>query len=132
MYTLKLKVHVMDGERKIENFNQEQWDEVCVIFQKLVRNIREEVPEVTIDDLTMDRICHVTMELDFPDDMDDETGIYVINYLSGEETENPVYFNETDDPVYAGAEIIFDDDPDSGESLLERFNRMAIQMNSDE
>ena len=132
MYTLKLKVHAVDGGRKIENFSQEQWDEVCVIFQKLIRNIREEVPEVTIDDLTMDRICYVSMELDFPDEMDDEKGIYVINYLCGEETENPVYFNETDDPVYAESDIIFDDDPDSGESLLDRFNKMAIRMNDGE
>ena len=126
MYTLKLKVHAFDGDRKIENFSQEQWDEVCIIFQKLVRNLKQEIPELSVDDFTTDRICHVSMEVDFPDDMDDEKVMYIFNYLSGEETENPVYFDGSDEPVMAYSEIMFDD-PDSGESLLERFNRMAIQ-----
>jgi hypothetical protein len=132
MYTLKLKVHAMDGDRRIENFSKEQWEEICIIFHKLVRNIKEEIEEVVIADLTTDNICYISMEVDFPDEMKDEKVLYIFDYLQGEYTENPVYFNETDEPVYAGAEIIFENDPDSGESLLDRFNRMAIGIREDE
>ena len=38
MFPLKLKVYIVEDGRRIENFNEEQWKETCIIFQKLVRN----------------------------------------------------------------------------------------------
>ena len=128
MLPLKLKVYAMDGDRKIENFNEEQWKEVCIIFQKLVRNIKEEIKSLEIDNFCTDEICHITMDLYFKDEEEitEETMSYIGRYLSGEETENPVYFNQEDPPVNAESIIILEDE---SESLLDRFNKMVLEIN---
>ena len=49
-YSMVIKHHFpMQKVEKIENFNKEQWEETCIIFQKLIRNLKEEVPEVTVE-----------------------------------------------------------------------------------
>jgi hypothetical protein len=128
MLPLKLKVYAMEGDRKIENFNEEQWKEVCIIFQKLVRNIKEEIKSLEIDNFCTDEICHITMDLSFKDEEEitEEKMSYIGRYLSGEETDNPVYFNEEDPPVNAESIIILEDE---SESLLDRFNKMVLEIN---
>ena len=66
------------------------------------------------------------MDLVFKDDLPEEKITYAISYLSGNETDNPVYFDGEEEPCMADSEIIFDKD-EKDESLLERFNKMAVQ-----
>jgi len=127
MFSLKLKVYIMEGDRRIENFNEDQWKETCIIFQKLVRNLKEEVPEITVKNYCETDLPHVTMDLDFDDDLPEEKVTYAISYLSGNETDNPVYFEGDEEPSMADSEIIFEDNEE--ESLLERFNKMAVVSN---
>ena len=126
MFPLKLKVYIIEGDRTIENFNKDQWKETCVIFQKLVRNLKQEIPEVKITDYVEDKIPYVTMNLVFPEDFSEDKITYAISYLSGNETDNPVYFEGEDEPCMADSEIIFDE-PEENETLLERFNKMAVE-----
>jgi len=123
MFPLKLKVYIMEGDRRIENFNKDQWTETCIIFQKLVRNLKQEMPEVEVKDYCEDSIPYVTMNLVFKEDFPEEKVTYAISYLSGNETDNPVYFEGEEDPCMADSEIIFEE---KEESLLERFNKMAV------
>ena len=123
MFPLKLKVYIMEGDRKIENFNKTQWSETCIIFQKLVRNLKQEIPEVEIEDYCEDDIPYVTMKLVFQDDFPEEKITYAISYLSGNETDNPVYFDEEEEPCMADSDIIFEE---KQESILDRFNKMAV------
>lgn len=127
MLPLKLKVYVMDGDRKIQNFNEEQWSEVCIIFQKLVRNLKEEINNLDITNFNKDEIPYITMDINFTTDEDltEEKMEYIASYLSGEETENPVYFNGEDPAVYAQSSIVLEDE---NESLLDRFNKMVLEM----
>lgn len=115
----------MDGDRKIENFNKKQWEETCIIFQKLVRNLREELPEVVISNYSEESIPYVTMDLEYNEDISEDKMNYALSYLSGNETDNPVYFDEEEEPCMADSEIIFEEEKE--ESLLERFNKMAIE-----
>lgn len=124
MFPLKLKVHIMEGDRKIENFNKTQWSETCIIFQKLVRNLKEELPEVSVKNYSEKDIPYVTMDLEFGDDLPEEKVTFAISYLSGNETDNPVYFEGEEEPCMADSEIIFPEEEE--ESLLERFNKMAM------
>lgn len=124
MFPLKLKVYIMEGERKIENFNNEQWQETCIIFQKLIRNLKEEVPEVTVQNYCQTLVPYVTMELVFDDSVPEERVSYAMSYLAGYETDNPVYFDEDEEPCMANSDVIFEED--KNESLLERFNKMAM------
>tara|TARA_R110002074_G_scaffold365617_2_gene539378 strand:+ start:17 stop:406 length:390 start_codon:yes stop_codon:yes gene_type:complete len=126
MFPLKLKVYIMEGDRRIENFNKDQWEETCVIFQKLVRNLKEEIPELEIKNYCEKEIPHVTMDLVFKDDFPEEKVTYAISYLSGNETDNPVYFEGEEDPCMADSEIIFDE-VEKDDSLLDRFNKMAVE-----
>lgn len=125
MLSLKLKIYIVDGDRKIENFNKTQWDETCIIFQKLIRNLKEEVPEVTVTNYSEENIPYVTMDLAYDDNISEDKMTYAMSYLSGNETDNPVYFDGEEEPCMADSEIIFEDDKE--ESLLERFNKMAVE-----
>ena len=128
MFSLKLKVYITDGDRKIENFNKNQWEETCIIFEKLVRNLREELPEVVISNYSEESIPYVTMDLEYNEDISEDKMNYALSYLSGNETDNPVYFEGEEEPCMADSEIIFDEEKE--ESLLERFNRMAVESNN--
>ena len=68
MTTLKLKVYMEEEDRRVENFNQEQWNETCIIFQKLVRNIKEEFDNLVIDDYDESQIPFITMTVDVKED----------------------------------------------------------------
>ena len=125
MLPLKLKVYINDGERKIENFNKEQWNEICIIFEKLVRNLKEEIPEINIKNFCIDTIPYVVMDVNFSEgyELNEEKLEYVAAYLCGDETENPVYFEGEETPHFAGSEIVLEEN--NTESLLERFNMMV-------
>ena len=127
MLPLKLKVFLIEEERKIENFNEEQWCEICIIFQKLVRNLKEEMTKIKIENFCADSIPFVTMEISFEDDDDEDVDEdrlqYIASYLSGEETENPVYFNNEGEPLYAKSTIVLEEN--KSESLMDRFNSMV-------
>ena len=56
---------------------------------------------------------------------------YAISYLSGNETDNPVYFEGEEEPCMADSEIIFEEPRESEESLLDRFNKMAVDSTKD-
>ncbi len=131
MFPLKLKVYIMEGDRTIQNFNKEQWTETCIIFQKLVRNLKNELPDVEVKNYCEDKIPYITMELLFPEEFSEDKITYAISYLSGNETDNPVYFDGEDDPCMADSEIIFEEEQENEESILERFNKMAVDSQKD-
>ena len=131
MFPLKLKVYIMEGDRTIQNFNTEQWRETCIIFQKLVRNLKAEMPEIEVKNYCEDAIPYVTMDLHFPEDLSEDKVTYAISYLSGNETDNPVYFEGEEEPCMADSEIVFDEPQETEESLLDRFNKMAVESNKD-
>lgn len=121
MLPLKLKVFMLDDGRKIEKFTPEQWDQICIIFEKLVRNLKEEMEYIEIEDFDKSQSPYITMEVNYPDDIEieDEKVDYIARYLSGEETENPVYFTD-EDFNEVGSTIILEE-----EKTLDRFNKMA-------
>ena len=125
MLPLKLKVYLNEGERKIQNFNQEQWKEICIIFQKLVRNLKEEIPEISIENFCIDTIPYIVMDINFSEGykINEEKSEYIAAYLCGDETENPVYFEGEEKPHFAESEIVLEEN--DRESLLERFNMMV-------
>ena len=136
METLKLKVYMIDGERKIENFSPAQWEEVCIIFEKLVRNLKEEKPEIKITDFDKTKKPYITMQVGYEeisssDKMDeDEDEDYIGRYLCGEETENPVYFGDDEEAHYVGSTIILEEEKEEKDnsSLLDRFNKLALDV----
>lgn len=129
MSTLKLKVYMIEEDRHVENFSQEQWDEICIIFEKLVRNIKLDLDNIIIEDFDKSQIPYVTMKLDIKNDTEisDDDLLYTIEYLSGEHTENPVYL--PDGMHLVNSKIINEEDKDSSDKdLLDRFNQLVIDI----
>ena len=129
MTTLKLKVYMEEDDRRIENFSQDQWNEMCIIFQKLVRNIKEEFDNLVIEDYDESQIPYITMKVDVKEDTEfsDDDLVYVFDYLSGKNTENPVYLPDGEHLI--NSEIVQEEDRDaSHKDLLERFNQLAMDV----
>ena len=40
MIPLKLRVYLLDGDKKLEKITKEQWGETSIIYEKLVRNLK--------------------------------------------------------------------------------------------
>ncbi len=129
MTTLKLKVYMEEDDRRIENFSQDQWDEMCIIFQKLVRNIKQEFDNLVIDDYDESQIPYVTMKVDMKEgtEISDDDLIYIFDYLSGKNTENPVYLPDGEHLI--NSEIVQEEDHGaSHKNLLDRFNQLALDI----
>lgn len=118
MLPLKLKVYIEEDERKIVNFNEDQWEEVCIIYEKLVRNLKEEMKDIKIENFDKSKSPYITMEIDIDENIDEEKLVYIASYLSGNETENPVYF--TDEDCYlTGSNIVIEKT-----NILDRYNQI--------
>jgi len=129
MSTLKLKIYMNEEDRKVENFSQEQWDEICIIFEKLVRNIKLELDNIEVEDFDKSQIPYVTMRVDEKEgtEITDDDLIYAIEYLSGEHTENPVYL--PDGMHLVNSEIVIEEDKDTSDrDLLDRFNQLVVDI----
>ena len=129
MTTLKLKVYMEEDDRRIENFSQDQWDEMCIIFQKLVRNIKQEFDNLVIEEYDQSQIPYVTMKVDMKEDTEisDDDLIYIFDYLSGKNTENPVYLPDGEHLI--NSEIVQEENHGaSHKNLLDRFNQLALDI----
>ena len=56
------------------------------------------------------------MDIDLEEDLEEDKLIYIANYLSGNETENPVYLDDKE--FFTGSEIVLE------ENVLDRFNKI--------
>lgn len=122
MLPLKLKVYLFENDRKIEKFSDDQWNELTIIFEKLVRNLKEEDKNIKIENFNKTNVPYITMDIEVDEDDVSEVRLEEIaSYLAGDETENPVYLE--DKVYYAQSDIILDNEE---ESFLDRFNKLAI------
>ena len=63
MTTLKLKVNMITDKLKMEDVTDEDWDEICIIFEKLVRNIKQEHPDLIITRFDKSEKPYVSMKV---------------------------------------------------------------------
>lgn len=121
MTTLKLKVNMITDKLKMEDATDEDWDEICIIFEKLVRNIKQEYPDLIITRFDKSEKPYVSMKVNINEDskISDDNLVYIFDYLSGEHTDNPVYLQDVEHLV--NSEIIVVEN----ETFLDRFNKIA-------
>ena len=82
-----------------------------------------------IEDYDESQIPFVTMKVDVKEDTEisDDDLVYVFDYLSGKNTENPVYLPDGEHLV--NSEIVQEEDTDSShKNLLERFNQLVLDV----
>ena len=123
---LKLNVKVLEEDKDIMNMSEDDWSTCCIIFEKLVRNIKQEDDNVIIEDFDVSEKPFVKMTLDYKvDNIDDDQMVYIIDYLSGIYTENPVYLKDDMCHVEATVEV---EESDTTSTLLDRFNKMVLDL----
>lgn len=115
MTSLKLRVYLLYENKKLEKITKEQWEETTIIYEKLVRNLKNELKNIKINNFNKDKPPYITMDID-TEDLEEDKLIYIANYLSGNETENPVYIGEKE--FFTESEIVLE------ESVLDRFNKI--------
>lgn len=125
MTTLKLKVNMITDKLKMEEATEDDWNEICIIFEKLVRNIKQEYPDLIITKFDKTEKPYVSMKVNISEDskISDDDLIYIFDYLSGEHTDNPVYLQDVEHLV--NSEIILVEN----ETFLDRFNKIAENIN---
>jgi hypothetical protein len=121
MTSLTLKVKIKGENIDLKNRSDEDWDEMCIIFQKLIRNIKQEFPSLCITDFDKSQKSIVSMKVGLEDDSEltDDNLIYVFDYLTGHYTDNVVYIG--DKKILLEAEVINQEQ----ESFLDRFNGLT-------
>ena len=121
MTTLKLKVNMITDKLKMEDVTDEDWDEICIIFEKLVRNIKQEHPDLIITRFDKSEKPYVSMKVNITEDskISDDDLVYIFDYLSGEHTDNPVYLQDVEHLVNSEIVIV------ENETFLDRFNKIA-------
>ena len=126
MINLKLKVYIIEGDDKNYSFTPELWDETTIIYEKLVRNLKEEFDTIVIKNFDKTNAPFITMDIDPEsiDELEEDEITYVADYLCGNETENPVYLNENE-CKHTCSEIVFDE---KNKTFLESFNNLAIDV----
>ena len=125
MTTLKLKVNMITDKLKMEDATEDDWNEICIIFEKLVRNIKQEYPDLIITKFDKTEKPYVSMKVNISEDskiLDDDL-IYIFDYLSGEHTDNPVYLQDVEHLVNSEIMLV------ENETFLDRFNKIAENIN---
>ena len=123
MTTLKLKVFLLKNGTKCSVFSKEEWEETTIIYEKLVRNLKEEMKSLEITNFDKSKPPFITMEVNSTKDLKDEDLTYIADYLSGNETENPVYIDEEE--FSTESSIILSD---REENFIDRFNKIVLDI----
>lgn len=125
MTTLKLKVNMITDKLKMEDATEDNWNEICIIFEKLIRNIKQEYPDLIITKFDKTEKPYVSMKVDISEDskISDDDLIYIFDYLSGEHTDNPVYLQDVEHLVNSEIMLV------ENETFLDRFNKIAENIN---
>lgn len=101
----------------ITDFDDEEWDLVADMFERLVRNFKQAYPKVNIKKLETHQKPYIYMELEKKEFLEEELDYY-IEILSGYDSDNIIFF---DDIKYIVRCELTDDEK---ETIIDRFNRM--------
>lgn len=123
MTTLKLKVFLLKNGNKCSLFSKEEWEETTIIYEKLVRNLKEEMKSLEITNFDQTKPPFITMDVNSAKELSEEDLTYIADYLSGNETENPVYIGEEE--FFTESSIILTDEE---ENFIDRFNKIVLDI----
>ena len=106
-YTLKIKPY---GENQkgglISNFDEEEWDLVVDLQERLIRNFKNSYPEIKFDKLTHDKET-ITMVFGKTIPLNNEEIEDYVSNLCGYNMENVIFFD--DEEYYIRGEIIIEE-----------------------
>lgn len=124
---LKLQPYAeSDNGTKIDTFDEEEWEIIADLHERLVRNFKQSYPKVNITKLDTLRKPFIYIDLEKEDFLEEEAEYY-IEILSGFNDDNIIFF---DDEKYSIRCILIEEE-EKEESFLERFNNMVLDFASE-
>jgi|TARA_B100001093_G_C26247692_1_gene767202 hypothetical protein len=113
------------GNPDIEDFDEEEWDLVADMFERLVLNFRQAYPKINIKRLDTLEKPYIYIDLEKESFLEEELDYY-IEILSGFDSENIIFF---DDIKYIiRCHLI---KKDNKKSILDKFNDLVLDIAPD-
>ena len=125
---LKLKPYAeCDKGDDILDFDDEEWDLIADLFERLVRNFKQAYPKVNINRLDTIEKPYIYIDLEKEDFLEEELDYY-IEILSGFDSENIIFF---DDVKYVIRCHLEEKEKDVKESMIDKFNNLVLDIAPD-
>ena len=123
---LKLKPYAeCEKGQYIFDFDEEEWDLVSDLFERLVRNFKQVYPKVSITRLDTLKKPFIYIDLEKNEFLEEEIGYY-IEILSGFDSENIIFFDDEKYVIRCNLEK-----EDVKENMLEKFNNLVLDIAPD-
>lgn len=125
---LKLKPYAeCEKGQDIFEFDDDEWDLVSDLFERLVRNFKQAYPKVSITKLDTLKKPFIYIDLEKNDFLEEEIDYY-IEILSGFDSENIIFF---DDEKYVIRCNLEEKEEDVKENMLDKFNNLVLDIAPD-
>ena len=125
---LKLKPYAeCEKGENISNFDDDEWDLIADLFERLIRNFKQAYPKVNITKLDTLHKPFIFIDLEKEEFLEEEIDYY-IEILSGFDSENIIFF---DDIKYVIRCNLEEKEPDVKENMLDKFNSLVLDIAPD-
>ena len=126
---LKLRPYAECGNTEypdIEDFDDDEWDLVADMFERLVYNFKQAYPKINITSLNTLEKPYIYIDLEKESFLEEELDYY-IEILSGFDSENIIFF---DDIKYIIRCHLVEKD-NKKQSILDKFNELVLDLAPD-
>jgi hypothetical protein len=129
---LKLQPYAESDDNEIlEDFDDEEWDLISDLFERLVRNFKESYPKVEFTRLDSLEKPYIYMSFQKEDLVDEEIDYY-IEVLTGFTNDNIIFFDDIKYSIRASIDLDYlKEKSKEKESFLDKFNKLAMDMTPD-
>lgn len=125
---LKLKPYAeCENKEDIKDFDDDEWDLVADLFERLVRNFKQVYPKVRVSKLDTLKKPYVYIDLEKDEFLEEELDYY-IEILSGFDSENIIFFDNDKYIVRCNLE---EREKEAKENALEKFNNLVLDIAPD-
>ena len=123
-YLIKIKPYAENEKgHVIKDFNEEEWDLIIELYERLIRNFKENYNDIKFKDLSHDK-KFITMIFTKKKKLTEEDLGNYIEILGGYNIENTVFFEEENYSIKA--EIICDENKKKNKlNFLDKFNKLT-------
>jgi hypothetical protein len=126
---LKLKPYAeCEKGDNIFNFDDDEWDLITDLFERLVRNFKQAYPKVNISKLDTLKKPFIFIDLEKQEFLEEEIDYY-IEILSGFDSENIIFFDDVKYVIRCHLEE--KEDEEVKENMLDKFNSLVLDIAPD-
>tara|TARA_R110001632_G_scaffold47513_2_gene120355 strand:- start:57 stop:461 length:405 start_codon:yes stop_codon:yes gene_type:complete len=126
---LKLKPYAeCEKNGNIFIFDDDEWDLISDLFERLVRNFKQSYPKINISKLDTLKKPYIYIDLEKEEFLEEEI-FYYIEILSGFDSENIIFFD--DDKYVIRCNLEEKEEEEVKENMLDKFNSLVLDIAPD-